>query len=218
MSKSNDFSGLEVPKGRFPDPEQDLPAGNGEQRLVLGAGCFWCVEAVFLAIDGVTSVVSGYAGGSADTANYDDVCSGRTGHAEVVEVRYQPTKVSFGSLLKVFFSVAHDPTQINRQGNDRGTQYRSAIFYENEDQKRIAQAYIDQLNRAGVFDAPIATTLEPLDGFYPAEEYHQRFAERNPGQPYVRAVAAPKLDKLRQGFPEHLKPESSEGTVNRGTR
>ena len=209
MTRSCDIPGLQVPGSRFPDPEQDLTPANDEQRVVLGGGCFWCVEAVFLAMDGVTGVVSGYAGGSAETANYDDVCSGQTGHAEVVEVRYQPEKVSFGSLLKVFFSVAHDPTQLDRQGNDRGPQYRSAIFYENEDQKRVAQAYIRQLEEAGVYADPIVTTLEPLEAFYPAEEYHQNFAARNPRQPYVRAVAAPKVDKLREGFPEWLKSESS---------
>ncbi|MBS3805151.1 MAG: peptide-methionine (S)-S-oxide reductase MsrA [Oleiphilaceae bacterium] len=218
MSRASDFPGLEVPKNRFPDPEQDLPGAEGEQRVVLGGGCFWCVEAVFLAIDGVTSVVSGYAGGSAETANYDDVCSGQTGHAEVIEVRYDPVTVSFGSLLKVFFSVAHDPTQVNRQGNDRGTQYRSAIFYENDQQKEVAEAYIRQLDEAGVFDAPIATTLEPLDAFYPAEEYHQKFAERNPFQPYVMAVAGPKLEKLREGYPDQLKSEFSDDTATRGGR
>jgi peptide-methionine (S)-S-oxide reductase len=218
MSPSSDFPGLEVPKSRFPDPEQDLPSSGGEQRIVLGGGCFWCVEAVFLAIDGVSSVVSGYAGGSANTANYEQVCSGRTGHAEVIEVRYDPAKVSFGSLLKVFFSVAHDPTQVNRQGNDRGTQYRSVVFYENDGQKQVAQAYIRQLDEAGVFDAPVATTLEPLEAFYPAEDYHQRFAERNPGQPYVRAVAAPKLDKLRKGFPEQVKPDFRENQPSQGER
>lgn len=207
MSDSCMIPGLNVPKSRFPEPDRDLPAGGGEQRVVLGGGCFWCVEAVFLAVDGVTGVTSGYAGGRAETANYDDVCTGQTGHAEVVEVRYQPDRVSFGELLKVFFSVAHDPTQVNRQGNDRGTQYRSAIFYESEEQKEVAADYIRKLDESGVYGAPIATTLEPLEAFYPAEEYHQNFAARNPFQPYVMAVAAPKMDKLRQGFPEYLKPE-----------
>lgn len=207
MSDSCMIPGLNVPKSRFPEPEHDVPPGQGEQRVVLGGGCFWCVEAVFLAVDGVTGVTSGYAGGSADTANYDDVCTGRTGHAEVIEVRYQPDKVSFGALLKVFFSVAHDPTQVNRQGNDRGTQYRSVIFYENEDQKRVAADYIRQLDDSGIYDSSIATTLEPLETFHPAEAYHQNFAARNPFQPYVMAVAAPKMDKLRKGFPEYLKPE-----------
>lgn len=212
MSTSCDIPGMNVPKNRFPGPDIDLPApaSGGEQRLVMGGGCFWCVEAVYLAISGVSRVVSGYAGGAAENANYDSVCSGQTGHAEVIEVHYNSSEVSFGELLKVFFSVAHDPTQLNRQGNDRGTQYRSAIFYDNDEQKRVAEAYIRQLDDAGVYPAPIATTLEPLDAFYPAEDYHQNFAARNPYQPYVMAVATPKLDKLIKGFPDRLKPEYSD--------
>ncbi len=212
MSTSCDLPGMNVPKNRFPGPAIDLPApaSGSEQRLVLGGGCFWCVEAVYLAISGVSRVVSGYAGGAAGNANYDSVCSGQTGHAEVIEVHYNPSEVSVGELLKVFFSVAHDPTQLDRQGNDRGTQYRSAIFYENDEQKRVAEAYIRQLDDAGVYPAPIATTLEPLETFYPAEDYHQNFAARNPYQPYVMAVATPKLDKLIKGFPDRLKPEYSD--------
>ncbi len=207
MSTSCNIPGLNVPKSRFPDPETDLPAGSDhEQRVVLAGGCFWCVEAVFLAVNGITGVESGYAGGSVDTANYEAVCSGQTGHAEVVGVRYDPQTVSFGDILKVFFSVAHDPTQLNRQGNDRGTQYRSAIFYENEDQKRVAEAYIRQLDAVGIYDAPVVTTLEPLDAFYPAEDYHQNFAARNPYQPYIMAVAAPKMEKLVDTFGDRLKP------------
>ncbi|BES73069.1 peptide-methionine (S)-S-oxide reductase MsrA [Marinobacter nanhaiticus D15-8W] len=209
MSQSCDIPGMNVPRSRFPAPDNDLdvPADAGEQRVVLGGGCFWCTEAVYLAVDGVGSVTSGYAGGSADTANYEAVCSGTTGHAEVIEVRYDPTKASFGELLRIFFSVAHDPTQLNRQGNDRGTQYRSAIFYENEQQRQVAEAYIQKLNESGVFGDPVVTTLEPLDAFYPAEEYHQNFAARNPHQPYVMAVAAPKMEKLRDSFGDRLKPE-----------
>lgn len=206
MSTSCNIPGLNVPKSRFPDPEHDLPAGDSrEQRVVLGGGCFWCVEAVFLAVNGVSGVESGYAGGSADTANYEAVCSGQTGHAEVVDVRYDPQTVSFGEILKVFLSVAHDPTQLNRQGNDRGTQYRSAIFYETEDQKRVAEDYIRQLNAAGIYDDPVVTSLEPLEAFYPAEEYHQNFAARNPYQPYIMAVAAPKMEKLVDTFGDRLK-------------
>lgn len=207
MTTSCNVPGMNVPRSRFPDPETDLTDITGEQRLVLGGGCFWCVEAVFLAVDGVTGVVSGYAGGSPDTANYQDVCSGQTGHAEVVDVHYDASKVSFGSLLKIFFSVAHDPTQLNRQGNDRGTQYRSAVFYQTEDEKQAAQAYIVQLNQAGVYKEPIVTTLEPLEAFHPAESYHQNFAARNPYQPYVMAVAAPKMEKLADQFADRLKPE-----------
>lgn len=209
MSQSCDIPGMNVPRSRFPAPDNDLdvPADAGEQRVVLGGGCFWCTEAVYLAVDGVSTVTSGYAGGSADTANYEAVCSGTTGHAEVIEVRYDPAKASFGELLRIFFSVAHDPTQLNRQGNDRGTQYRSAIFYENEQQRQVAEAYIQKLNESGVFGDPVVTTLEPLDAFYPAEEYHQNFAARNPFQPYVMAVAAPKMEKLRDSFGDRLKPE-----------
>ncbi|MEX0604781.1 MAG: peptide-methionine (S)-S-oxide reductase MsrA [Marinobacter sp.] len=212
MSTSCDLPGMTVPRSRFPGPEIDLPEPDSgrEQRLVLGGGCFWCVEAVYLAINGVSRVVSGYAGGAAETANYDSVCSGQTGHAEVIEVHYHPAEVSFGELLKVFFSVAHDPTQLNRQGNDRGTQYRSVIFYESDEQKRVAGAYIQQLDNAELYPVPIATTLEPLEAFYPAEDYHQNFAARNPYQPYVMAVATPKLDKLIKGFPDRLKPEYSD--------
>lgn len=207
MTESCNIPGLTVPRSRFPDPERDLPSGAGEARVVLAGGCFWCVEAVFLAMDGVSQVTSGYAGGSADTANYEAVCTGTTGHAEVVEIRYDPAKVSYGELLKVFFSVAHDPTQLNRQGNDRGTQYRSAIFYETQEQKAVAEAYIHQLDAAGVYPDPIVTSLEPLEAFYPAEEYHQNFAARNPRQPYIMAVAAPKMEKLVDSYGDRLKPE-----------
>ncbi|MBO6849057.1 MAG: peptide-methionine (S)-S-oxide reductase MsrA [Marinobacter sp.] len=175
--------------------------------MVLGGGCFWCVEAVFLAMDGVTHVESGYAGGSPETANYDAVCSGQTGHAEVVDVHYEPAKLSLGQLLKVFFSVAHDPTQLNRQGNDRGTQYRSAVFFETPEQQRVAEAYIQQLNASGAYSQPIVTTLEPLTQFHPAEAYHQNFAAQNPYQPYIMAVAAPKMEKLVTAYEDYLKPE-----------
>lgn len=216
MVTSCDIPGLNVPRSRFPAPEQDLPQSGSEARLVLAGGCFWCVEAVFLAMDGVTKVESGYAGGdSADTANYEAVCTGTTGHAEVVDVHYDPAKVSFGELLRVFFSVAHDPTQLNRQGNDRGTQYRSAVFYETPEQKAVAEAYLRQLGAAGVFPEPIVTTLEPLDAFYPAEAYHQNFAARNPYQPYIMAVAAPKMEKLVDNYGDRLKPEySDDGSGN----
>lgn len=210
MTESCNIPGLTVPRSRFPDPERDLPDEGGEARVVLAGGCFWCVEAVFLAMDGVSQVTSGYAGGSAETANYEAVCTGTTGHAEVVEIRYDPAKVSFGELLKVFFSVAHDPTQLNRQGNDRGTQYRSAIFYETSEQKAVAEAYIHQLDAAGVYPDPIVTSLEPLEAFYPAEEYHQNFAARNPYQPYIMAVAAPKMEKLLDSYGDRLKPEYTE--------
>lgn len=210
MVNSCDIPGLNVPRSRFPDPEQDLPETADEARLVLAGGCFWCVEAVFKAMDGVTKVESGYSGGSAETATYEATCSGTTGHAEVVDIHYTPSKVSFGDLLKVFFSVAHDPTQLNRQGNDRGTQYRSAIFYETSEQRQVAEAYIRQLGAAGVYPDPIVTTLEPLEAFYLAEAYHQDFAARNPYQPYIMAVAAPKMEKLVNNYGDRLKPEYSD--------
>lgn len=213
MSRSCSIPGLTVPASRFPGPERDLPEQEGERRIVLAGGCFWCVEAVFMAVDGVTRVESGYAGGSAETANYDAVCSGQTGHAEVVDVHYDASTISYGELLKVFFSVAHDPTQLNRQGNDRGTQYRSAIFYETEEQKQVAEAYIRQLDEAGVYSDPIVTTLEPLTAFYPAEEYHQNFAARNPYQPYIMAVAAPKMEKLVESYPDRLKPGFTDSDI-----
>jgi peptide-methionine (S)-S-oxide reductase len=176
-----------------------------EKAAVLAGGCFWCVEAVFKELQGVESVRSGYAGGTADTADYRTVCSGRTNHAEAIEIRYDASHTTFGQLLKIHFSVAHDPTQKDRQGNDLGAQYRSAIFYSGEDQRRIAEAYIRQLDDARVFKAPIVTTLEPLEQFFPGEEYHQDYASRNPSQPYIVYVAQPKVDKLRETFPERLK-------------
>ena len=196
---------LAIHADRFPDPVEDVPTDQDAGRAVLAGGCFWCVEAVYQPLDGVQSVVSGYAGGDADSANYEAVCSGRTGHAEVVEVRYDPHRISFGALLKLFFAVAHDPTQKDRQGNDRGPQYRSAIFPVDEAQRKVAQDYIQQLNNAGAFTAPIVTTLEPGHPFHPAEDYHQDFARRNPNQPYITHVAKPKLEKLHAAFPDMLK-------------
>jgi peptide-methionine (S)-S-oxide reductase len=188
----------------FPDPISDLPQ-SGMQRLVLGGGCFWCTEAVYLALDGVTAVTSGYAGGSASSANYEAVCSGTSGHAEVIRIDYDADRISLGQLLKVFFSVAHDPTQLNRQGNDRGTQYRSAVFYQDDAEAEVVRRYIEQLDRAALFSSPIVTTLEPLDAFYPAEAYHQDYAARNPLQPYILFAAGPKVSKLKQTYPDKLK-------------
>jgi peptide-methionine (S)-S-oxide reductase len=191
----------------FPDPVTDnrLASQPGDESAVLAGGCFWCVEAVYLQLEGVKEVRSGYAGGTRTTANYEAVCSGTTGHAEAVLIRYDPAKITFGQLLKVFFYVAHDPTQLDRQGADRGRQYRSSIFYRDERQKEIAEAYIRQLDAAGVFPSPIVTTLEPLDEFYEAEAYHQNYAARNPAQPYVAYVAAPKVEKLRLQLPGQLR-------------
>lgn len=190
---------------QFPDPEVDTAPATGEQAAILAGGCFWCVEAVFKEIDGVLSVRSGYSGGTAETADYEKVCSGMTDHAEAIEVRFDPARTSFGQLLKVFFSVAHDPTQLNRQGADRGRQYRSAIFTTDDEQRRVAEAYIRQLDQTGLFDAPIVTQVEPLEKFYEAEAYHQDYAARNPRQPYVAYTAAPKVEKLRKTYPDRLK-------------
>lgn len=191
----------------LPDPLVDLPPDDvATQSAVLAGGCFWCTEAVFQRLDGVLAVTSGYAGGAKETADYRSVCSGTTGHAEVIRVEYDPRRITFGQLLKVFFAIAHDPTQFNRQGNDRGTQYRSAIFSADEDQRRVARAYIDQLNAAGVFAGPIVTALESLTSFYPAEAYHQNYAVNNPDQPYVAFAALPKVAKLEHYFAESVRP------------
>jgi peptide-methionine (S)-S-oxide reductase len=201
----------EIPKGRhlapheFPDPAVDAAPTAEPQTAVLAGGCFWCVEAVFKEIDGVLEVTSGYSGGTAQTADYEAVCSGRTSHAEAIEVRFDPNRVSYGQLLKVFFSVAHDPTQLNRQGADQGRQYRSAVFYADDEQKRVAEAYIQQLNAAGAYDTPIVTEVAPMEAFYQAEAYHQDYAERHPMQPYVMFTAAPKVSKLRKHFADRLK-------------
>jgi len=186
----------------LPPPLFDPPPADTSTtaRLVVGGGCFWCVEAVFLRLAGVTGVRAGYAGGTAATANYQAVCAGITSHAEVVEISYDPSVVSMGTLLQVFFGAAHDPTQVNRQGNDWGRQYRSSVFYSSEAQRDVTTRYIAQLNEARVFSAPIATTLEPLDTFYPAEAYHQNYAARNPANPYILFVSQPKVDALEAGY------------------
>src|SRR2546428_12983321 len=183
----------------FPDPLVDFPLADksGQSRAVLAGGCFWCVEAVYKNLDGVASVKSGYAGGSAETADYETVSTGNTSHAEHGEVLYDPTRISYGQILKVFFSIAHDPTQLNRQGPDTGRQYRSAIFYGDDEQKRVAEAYIDQLNNAQVLDGPIVTEVGPLEAFFEAETYHQDYAARNPSNPYIVVNAQPNVRKLR---------------------
>jgi peptide-methionine (S)-S-oxide reductase len=174
---------------------------------VFAGGCFWCVEAVFEEIDGVVDAVSGYAGGSKETANYEAVCTGTTGHAEAVQIVYDPAKVTFRKLLEVHFAT-HDPTTLNRQGNDTGPQYRSAIFYANDAEKKAAEEYLAELKASGEFSRPIVTTLEPLKEFYPAETYHQNYVCTNPNQGYVRAVALPKVDKVRKLFADDLKQKS----------
>ena len=183
----------------FPDPAVDSARSSepAERKAVLAGGCFWCVEAVYKNLEGVSTVKSGYAGGSADTADYETVSTGSTEHAEAVEVTYDPSRTTYGQILKVFFSIAHDPTQLDRQGPDVGHQYRSAIFFADDEQKRIAQSYIEQLNQAHVFDRPIVTELTPLEAFYEAETYHQDYAARNPLNPYIVFNAQPKVGKVR---------------------
>jgi peptide-methionine (S)-S-oxide reductase len=176
--------------------------GDGEQVAVFAGGCFWGIEAVFEHVNGVLDATSGYAGGDAASAHYYIVSSGTTGHAESVRVRFDPNKVSYAQLLKVFFSVAHDPTQLNRQGPDTGSQYRSEIFYATPGQQKVAGAYIAQLQAAHVFDLPIVTKLEPLKKFYPAEAYHQDFARKNPDYPYIVYNDLPKVAKLKQMYPQ----------------
>ena len=188
----------------LPNPAVDEPVATAktEQTAVFAGGCFWGVEAVFEHVKGVKDVVSGYSGGSAETAQYDTVSSGTSGHAESVRITYDPSQVSYGQLLKVFFSVAHDPTELNRQGPDVGTQYRSAIFVANDLQKRIAQAYIDQINQAKVFRRTIVTQVSPLKAFYKAEAYHQDYLVHHPTQPYIVINDLPKVDNLRKQFPD----------------
>ncbi|HLJ51399.1 MAG TPA: peptide-methionine (S)-S-oxide reductase MsrA [Bryobacteraceae bacterium] len=194
-------------KNPFPEPSVGATpdAAKGKQTAVLAGGCFWGVDAVFKQIKGVSEVVSGFSGGEANTAHYERVSEGNTGHAESVKITYDPSQVSYGQLLKVFFAVAHDPTEKNRQGPDFGTQYRSVIFYVNEEQKHIAESYIAQLNAAHVFKKPIVTEVVPYKAFYAAEEYHQNFLERNPTYPYIVYNDLPKLDHLKHEFPEMVK-------------
>ena len=200
------LAGAQTP---LPAPAQDIAASSvkGPQTAVFAGGCFWGVEAVFRHTKGVISSVSGYAGGVAKDADYETVSTGRTGHAESVQVTYDPSKVSYGQLLQIFFSVAHDPTQRNRQGPDVGTQYRSAIFYANDDQKRVAESYIDQLAKAKVYPRAIATEVTKLPAFYPAEAYHQDYLARHPTQPYIVYNDLPKLAELKRQFPDtYVKP------------
>lgn len=189
----------------FPDPVVDDKNAKGTQTAILAGGCFWCVEAVFQQIEGVEKVVSGYSGGDAASAHYEIVSTGKTGHAEAVQVTFDPHKISYGQVLKVFFDVAHDPTQLNRQGADVGPQYRSAIFYNSPEQKRIAEAYIKQLDQAKVFHSPIVTQVVELKAFYAAEGYHQNYCNRNPRNPYVQSVAMPKVEKVKEKIPELAK-------------
>jgi len=178
--------------------------GSGSEVTTLGGGCFWCLEAVFDEVQGVTDVVSGYAGGAAPNPTYEQVCSGRTGHAEVVQVRFDPKRIAYRELLELFFSI-HDPTTLNRQGADAGTQYRSVIFYHDDEQKRVAEQLIRELESAKTFNKPIVTQIAPIHGFYPAEEYHQEYFKRNPYQGYCQVIIAPKMAKFRQHHAQALK-------------
>ncbi|HET6554803.1 MAG TPA: peptide-methionine (S)-S-oxide reductase MsrA [Dyella sp.] len=185
----------------LPDPAVETAPAQGEQVAVLAGGCFWGLQSVFEHVKGVRKVWAGYSGGDAGTAEYDRVSDGDTGHAESVKIVYDPSKVSYGQLLKIYFSVATDPTQLNRQGPDVGTQYRSAIFYGNDEQKRVATAYVAQLTEAHAFNGPIVTQVVPLKAFYAAESYHQDYAERHPNEPYIVYNDAPKVAHLKQLFP-----------------
>jgi peptide-methionine (S)-S-oxide reductase len=189
----------------LPNPVVDTPAATakGTETAVLAGGCFWGVQAVFQHMKGVTRVVSGYSGGSKETADYHKVSSGATGHAESVQITYDPSRITYGQLLKVYFSVAHDPTELNRQGPDAGTQYRSAIFYANDEQKRVASAYIAQLEAAKVYSRPIVTQVVPSKAFYPAEAYHQDYVVHHPYEPYIVINDLPKIANLQRQFP-HL--------------
>ncbi|HMB80120.1 MAG TPA: peptide-methionine (S)-S-oxide reductase MsrA [Vicinamibacterales bacterium] len=196
--------GASTKSAPFPDPAVDdqLAPASSQRSVVVAGGCFWGIQAVFQHVKGVSSAMSGYSGGTVKNPSYEAVCTGRTGHAESVRVVYDPSQVSFGQLLKVFFSVAHDPTEVNRQGPDTGTQYRSIIFYENADQQKIARAYIEQLDAAKTFRKPIATQLVPLDQFYQAEGYHQDYATKHPYEPYIAINDLPKVDHLQKQLPD----------------
>ncbi|WP_417614924.1 peptide-methionine (S)-S-oxide reductase MsrA [Oceanisphaera sp.] len=191
----------------FPEANDDAFLNRGVRHLVLAGGCFWCTEAVYRQLDGVLDVVSGYAGGSADTANYDAVCTGTTDHAEAIRIEYDSQLIGPGTLLKVFFGIAHDPTQLNRQGHDQGRQYRSAVFYQDQTEQQLVSDYIALLEQNAAFKAPIVTSLEPLTEFYPAENYHQNYAAINPNQPYIAAVAQPKVAKVQHFFKHRLKKD-----------
>ena len=196
---ANAASKTPIPAAKVDQPLAPTPS---KETAVFAGGCFWGTQAVFERVKGVIKTTAGYAGGSAATATYDQVTTERTGHAESVEVVYDPSKITYGQLLRIFFSVAHDPTQLNRQGPDVGSSYRSAIFYLGDDQKRIANAYIAQLDSAKVFQGRIVTEITPLKGFYRAEDYHQDYALHNPENPYIQVCDRPKIETLKQQFPD----------------
>ncbi len=190
-----------------PPPSRDLTETGESAKAVFAGGCFWGVQGVFQRVKGVTSAVSGYSGGSAETATYEQTGSGTTGHAETVEITYDPSVVSYGDLLHIYFSVAHNPTQLNYQGPDHGTQYRSTIFAVNKEQADVARAYMAELNATGRFEGPIVTTIEPFEAFYPAEQYHQDFLTLNPTWPYIVVHDLPKIEALKTLFPEAYRAE-----------
>lgn len=196
--------GITTKKEALPVPDVDMPQDgtHTSETAVFAGGCFWGVQTVFQRVKGVLQTSAGYSGGSAATATYKQVCSETTGHAEAVKIVFDPRQISYGSLLRLFFSVVHDPTQLNRQGNDVGTSYRSAIFFTSPEQQRIAQAYIRQLDAAHAFPRPIVTQLVPLEAFFDAEDYHQDFATKNPGHPYIQVCDVPKVNALKAQFPD----------------
>jgi peptide-methionine (S)-S-oxide reductase len=198
-SERADTPGASIPA---PTADESPAASPGERSVVLAGGCFWGVQVVFQHVKGVKRAVSGYSGGQKANPRYEQVSTGSTGHAESVEVVYDPSQITLGKLLRVFFSVAHDPTQLNRQGPDDGSQYRSAIFYNSDEQKHIAEAYIAQLNQTGLFKGPIVTQVAPLTDFYPAENYHQDYATLHPNNPYIAFNDMPKVAHLREQFPD----------------
>lgn len=196
-----------VDLSHFPSPavDQNPAAAKGKQTAVLAGGCFWCTEAVFEQLDGVTDVTSGYAGGKPEEAHYEMVGSGKTNHAESIRITFDPSKITYGTLLKVFFSVAHDPTTKDRQGPDWGHQYRSAIWFKDAEQEKIARAYIEQLTEAKIFKSPIVTEVSPYKAFYAAEDYHQDYVKNHPSNPYVIVNSVPKIEKLKKAYPDLLK-------------
>jgi peptide-methionine (S)-S-oxide reductase len=206
------------PSRRVPAPTADLApaAGAKTETAVFAGGCFWGVQGVFQHVKGVSNAVSGYAGGEAGTAHYEQVGSGRTGHAEAVKISYDPQQISYGKLLQIYFSVAHDPTELNRQGPDSGTQYRSTVFPQNAEQTRVAKEYIAQLDQSKTFGKQLATTIEPLKGFYPAEAYHQDFLTLHPNQGYIVVNDLPKIEDLKRLFPETYRAQPA--LVNAGAK
>ncbi len=198
------YSSGSSPSAPVPSPTADTSkaVASGQQTAVVAGGCFWGIQAVFQHVKGVKNATAGYSGGNANTAEYETVSMGQSGHAESVQITYDPSQITYGELLRVFFSVAHDPTELNRQGPDEGTQYRSVIFYANDEQKKIAEAYIAQLDQAKVFKHKIVTQVVPLKAFYAAEAYHQNYATIHPNDPYIYFNDAPKVANLRKEFPD----------------